>query len=452
MSDVSRIARVEMIPWFSLLLIAAVFFSTIHDVRYTRYFAERGITGYIVTQEEAEQIMTGFEQGQLRNAIAYLILGLFGAASLGLGARKHLRVKGLSSALVIFFICWSFLSLFWADNVPSTAKKLVILAMLCIAIAGVLKRFSDLDILLLTFFGLGAYVAIGVFSEVALGSFRPWIGGYRFSGTCHPNGQALDCALLVFASWAMYRSDKRRVFLVVGGAALVLLILTKSRTSVAGALLAFIALPSLVASREKKVALISLGVAVLCLLLLSRDVVLPTLQQGVMMGRTDTDVGHAATLTGRTDLWNEIVNNYIAKRPLLGYGYNSFWTLDRVERVTAAVGFIPGNAHCAFLDVTLSLGIFGLVTYALINLTAIVRTLRHYRASRHPVFEFFALLLVFSMMHGLTESTFLFPSLPTFISMLLLARLAFQDLPKVPEQAIEQGRGSVPSEKVSVPA
>ena len=200
MSDVSRIARVEMIPWFSLLLIAAVFFSTIHDVRYTRYFAERGITGYIVTQEEAEQIMTGFEQGQLRNAIAYLILGLFGAASLGLGARKHLRVKGLSSALVIFFICWSFLSLFWADNVPSTAKKLVILAMLCIAIAGVLKRFSDLDILLLTFFGLGAYVAIGVFSEVALGSFRPWIGGYRFSGTCHPNGQALDCALLVFAS------------------------------------------------------------------------------------------------------------------------------------------------------------------------------------------------------------------------------------------------------------
>lgn len=437
MSAVSAAVRIEKIPWFSLLVIASIFFYTMHDVRYTRYFAERGSSGYVVTEEEAQQLMSGFEKGQFRNAAAYLALALFGAASFIIGSQNRLRVKDLLSAAAIFFLCWAFLSLLWADNRASTVNKLVILALLCVGILGVLKRFSDRDIVLLTFYGIGAYVAIGVMSEVAMGSFKPWVAGYRFSGTCHPNGQALDCCLLLFAAWTLYRGDKNRLYLAVAAAAFVLLILTKSRTSIAGALFAPIALWSLSRTRTEKVALGSFVGMVACLLLLSADVALPALQKGATMGRTDTDV-HAASLSGRADLWREVFDTYISDRPLLGYGYNSFWTVDHVNRVSDAVGFIPGNAHSAFIDVFLGLGVFGFVVYILLNLAAVVRALRFYWNTNDLCYGFFSVLLLFSLFHGLTESTFLFPSMTTFISMLVLARLAFQELP---EAAPEPNRG-----------
>ena len=439
MSAVSAAVRVEKIPWFSLLVIASIFFYTMHDVRYTRYFAERGSSGYVVTEEEAQQIMTGFEKGQLRNAVAYLALAVFGALSLAIGTQNRFRVKDLLSGAVIFFMCWAFLSIFWAENRASTFNKLAILGLLCVGIAGVLKRFSDRDLVLLVFYGIGAYVAIGLLSEVAMGSFKPWISGYRFSGTCHPNGQALDCGLLLFAAWTLYRSDKRRVYLAVAVAAFVLLVLTKSRTSIAGVLFAPVALWSLGSTRTHKAALAAFAGTAICFLLLIADVAMPALQRGATLGRADTDV-HAASLSGRADLWREIVDGYVSQRPVLGYGYNSFWTVEHVNSVSDAVGFIPGNAHSAFLDVLLGLGMFGFAAYVLLNLAATVRAVRCYWNTGDLCYGFFSMLLLFSLFHGLTESTFLFPSMTTFISMLILARLAFQEQPEASPAAAPAGR------------
>jgi len=439
MSAVSAAVRVERIPWFSLLVIASIFFYTMHDVRYTRYFAERGSSGYVVTEEEAQQIMSGFEKGQFRNAAAYFALAVFGAASLLAGTQNRYRVRDLLSGAVIFFVCWSFLSILWADNRPSTLNKLIILALLCVGLLGVLKRFSDRDILLLTFYGIGAYVAVGVFSELAMGSFKPWVSGYRFSGTCHPNGQALDCGLLLFAAGTLYRSDKRRIYLAVAAAAFVLLVLTKSRTSIAGVLFAPLALWSLGTTRTQKVAFGSFAGMAVCLVLLFADVAMPALQRGATMGRTDTDV-HAASLSGRADLWREVFDTYISDRPLLGYGYNSFWTVDHVNRVSDAVGFIPGNAHSAFFDVFLGLGFFGILAYVLFNVAALVRAVRCYWNTGDLTYGFFSMLLLFALFHGLTESTFLFPSMTTFISMLILARLAFQDLPEAAPEGSPAGQ------------
>ena len=45
-----------------------------------------------------------------------------------------------------------------------------------------------------------AYLGIGVLTELALGTFQPWRGDYRFSGTLHPNHQGLVCAMIVMTS------------------------------------------------------------------------------------------------------------------------------------------------------------------------------------------------------------------------------------------------------------
>ena len=78
-------------------------------------------------------------------------------------------------------------------------------------------------------------------------------------------------------------------------------------------------------------------------------------------------LGKDATLTGRVPLWEE-VDKAIAARPLLGYGYQAFWTpvSNEAWRIWAAVGWTPPHAHNGFRDTLLSLGIVGGATLAVL--------------------------------------------------------------------------------------
>lgn len=73
-------------------------------------------------------------------------------------------------------------------------------------------------------------------------------------------------------------------------------------------------------------------------------------------------LGSDATLTGRTVLW-ELVLRLISERPLLGWGYSAMWLpTDAITiAVSKAVGWTVPQAHNALLEVTLELGLVGLV-------------------------------------------------------------------------------------------
>lgn len=78
-------------------------------------------------------------------------------------------------------------------------------------------------------------------------------------------------------------------------------------------------------------------------------------------------LGKDATLTGRVPLWAE-VDKAIAARPVLGYGYQAFWTPVSVEawRIWAAVGWEPPHAHNGYRDTLLSLGVVGGAVLAMV--------------------------------------------------------------------------------------
>lgn len=71
-------------------------------------------------------------------------------------------------------------------------------------------------------------------------------------------------------------------------------------------------------------------------------------------------LGKDATLTGRVPLWTE-VDKAILARPLLGYGYQAFWTPISSEawRIWAIVGWNPPHAHNGYRETLLGLGIVG---------------------------------------------------------------------------------------------
>lgn len=66
--------------------------------------------------------------------------------------------------------------------------------------------------------------------------------------------------------------------------------------------------------------------------------------------------GRDATLTGRTETWAQLVP-VVMHRPLLGFGFGSFWTTERREF------YHMSHGHNGYLDTLLELGAVGLALY-----------------------------------------------------------------------------------------
>ena len=85
-------------------------------------------------------------------------------------------------------------------------------------------------------------------------------------------------------------------------------------------------------------------------------------------------LGKDATLTGRVPLW-ALVDQEIARRFLLGFGYQAFWTEANgaAWRIWQTVGWPAPNAHNGFRETFLN---FGVVGFALLVVT-IARSVWH---------------------------------------------------------------------------
>lgn len=69
-------------------------------------------------------------------------------------------------------------------------------------------------------------------------------------------------------------------------------------------------------------------------------------------------LGEDMTLTGRTDLWSDLLKEPI--NPFLGAGYQSFWIGSSGERMWTKFAFHPNQAHNGYLETYLNGGLIGL--------------------------------------------------------------------------------------------
>src|SRR4029078_8588320 len=131
----------------------------------------------------------------------------------------------------------------------------------------------------------------------------------------------------------------------------------------------------------RKMTRISLGIILMlipfCYLILSRAL------QVDIVGRLSYLLYNDSTLTGRTIIW-DFVEYKIGERPLLGWGYQSFWLVPGSPSVDAPgwVKMLP-NAHNGYYDAMLEMGYVGfafLVVFIIATLHAVGRV-----AERDPV-------------------------------------------------------------------
>jgi len=399
------------------LLVAWVFFVSEHGFGYARHEARERTT---------ERNVLAAEKGRPARRAAFLLLGVWGLMSLIRRGGNPLRSNGPMGRLMLAFLAWAWLSLAWAQDGALAFRRLVLLSLMALGALALARRFSPRRVALLALLCSGAYLAIGLAAEVSLGTFRPLDASYRFAGTLHPNMQGLNAGLLLVAAVSLFRGagrGQRRGLAAVAAAAFLCLVLTRSRAAFAATGLALGIYAAVTWPRRRKAALfLAAGVLVCMLLLLVGDAFFPALERIALLGREQAGL---EGLTGRVPLWN-LCLDYAGRRPLVGYGYNSFFNPERLKEVGAELTWRPSEAHSAYLDLLLGVGGIGLVLYVLILLSGVVRAFARHARRPEAGYAFFAMVLVLCAANGLLESAAGQARLAGFLSWAAFARLGFR--------------------------
>ncbi len=86
-------------------------------------------------------------------------------------------------------------------------------------------------------------------------------------------------------------------------------------------------------------------------------------------------LGRNPTLTTRTDVWQTLEGFEV--NPIVGVGFMSFWTGERLEEVWRLLGVHINQAHNGYLEQYLNLGYIGVAFIAVIMLSGLIRVRRH---------------------------------------------------------------------------
>jgi len=401
--------------WPTVILILGVFFFVdAHDLFWS-----------VGELKDVSDSAAEVEEGSELRRISLLLLGAFGVFGLLRSEFKPPRPWGLPGWLMLFFVFWAFLSLTWTEDVGMTSRRLVSLAMLCLGAFGIARTLSVRSIVLMVFVVTAAYLTVGLAAEVFLRTFFPLDPDYRFAGGMHPNHQGINCGLLLLSTLFLAKDVRwwRRVlFLTAAGVAFAFLVLTRSRTSFGGVLFALLVYWSLVVpGPQKTVPVLVAGIISTLLVLFFGDALFHHFAEGLLLGRAD-DPDSVSLLTGRIPIWKDSVE-FIVKRPLQGYGYGAFWTPHHIFEISASQNWPVAEAHSAYVELTLSLGLAGTITYVLMLLGGVLCSIRYEYFGNDC--RFFGVLLIFCMLEGLLESATVAPCLIFFLSVVALVYLGF---------------------------
>lgn len=128
-------------------------------------------------------------------------------------------------------------------------------------------------------------------------------------------------------------------------------------------------------------------------------------------------MGRDPTLTGRTDLWNQVLS--MTTDPLLGTGFESFWLGERVEKMWSMYWWRPNQAHNGYLEVFLNLGWVGVALLAVVLVTGYRNAVGAFRRDQQTGGLKLA-YFVAAVIYNFTEATFKMTN-PVWIAFLLAA-------------------------------
>ncbi len=367
-----------------------------------------------------------------------LLLGMAGVVFLMLPARGNLRLGGIVTFALLVYLSYLGASTLWSINPKVTLHKFIVMLCFFVAAAGLARQLTMFELTMAFAMTCLGYIGIGFLAELALGNFTPHKSEYRFVGTCHPNTLAVYGTFCCLAATVHFGSSLKLnpwmiAIFIIG---VITLLATKSRTTLAGFVVALMAARFVTLKPNLRVFASSLAILALIAagmyLVLSRSNVRASMAERMAMGRTK-DV---SSLTGRLPLWEELLVS-INERPLIGHGYLAYWEKDQIDYLSALLRWEIPHGHNMYLDVLLDGGAIGLVLFLSSLLVALFVAFRRCVVNQDRQTGVVFGLLVFALIHGTAESLFKMPTFLTFMLMTLVLRMAFTNVEDVHETTTE---------------
>lgn len=91
-------------------------------------------------------------------------------------------------------------------------------------------------------------------------------------------------------------------------------------------------------------------------------------------GALVTQLGRDPSLTGRTEIWSEVIA--IANNSPIGAGFESFWLGPRLDLLWSKHWWHPNEAHNGYIEVFLNLGWIGVILLAVLIITGYRNVMR----------------------------------------------------------------------------
>ncbi len=307
------------------------------------------------------------------------------------------------------FMGWIVVSCFWAPKFDYSIKLAIELCVVTVTALYLAARFTLREFLSLAAIGLGLVALINFLFCLAMPSIGiqtglqagAWRGLYIQKNSM---ARLLFFSSLVFLSLLAAKDPRDRSMRrwYVGGLIICAVMIALSQSKTALLLLILLAgiIPALKILRSKHPIVLPL---VLCtgLMATMAGLVVVTHYESILLA-----LGRDATLSGRTDLW-EVMIDKIAQRPWLGYGYAGFWEGKSGESIDVWYRSrdMPPHGHNGYLDMALDLGFVGLGLFLASYVQGMIRSLRWLK--RMPIVEgvFPLLFLIALFIYNITEDS-----------------------------------------------
>jgi O-antigen ligase len=291
--------------------------------------------------------------------------------------------------VVVAVLLWSAVSVVLSWE-PALAARRLAFALIFLSISAMLlllpknlRHFRDLmavvAVIVLAACYMGVLLAPQLAIHRAIDFLEPEHEGSRRGLFPHKNEAGATMVLLIFIGLFVMRTQRRLLGGLIVALAAIFLLFTQSKNAIGMLPLVFVL--SFIVSRGRSPAMsivLVLGVVAALNLFSVGTVLFEPVRRLVESIMPD------ATFAGRTEIW-DLALQYIARRPLTGYGYSAFWGTPQVVYgagenstwVNAAT-----DAHNAYVNLALGIGLPGL---ALVILWVVVLPIAdYYRTARAP--------------------------------------------------------------------
>lgn len=297
--------------------------------------------------------------------------------------------------------------------------------------AWIAARYSIRDIIFFVVFSGFATIVLAVVSEAYLGTFHPFDMSYRFAGLFHANTQGINCAVLAIACFSLSKSEIRWQFMfnIMTIVAFIFLFLTKSRTSLASAFAVIGVYWFITSSMKQKMTFLAIAISLACIfILVFGDSNLTFLTKASYIGRDTSDLD---TLSLRMPLWQECVR-FVVEQPILGSGYDSFWTPRRVMQISIRQGWDVPHSHSGYIDLALAIGVTGLCAFVSILFMAGKRALFLYLRTEDRGYLYSFSMILWLSLEMFSEIVNIHPFIANFVCIVAILKLSFLDIQTPP--------------------